>query len=181
VAIITGRVLVGPEEREDPTCPVNAASPLSHAGRLPGPALLGFLAGASVIRRSAFLAVGGFEPRFFLGGEESLVAFDLVTAGWAITYVESMTIHHYPSPQRDVLARQRLLHRNALWLAWLRRPLGSALHQTAYLTQSALRHPRLVPSLLRALVGLPWVVRNRRVVPPAVEAGLRQLEAPQRT
>jgi GT2 family glycosyltransferase len=177
VAIITGRVLVGPEEREDPTCRIMATSPLYYPSQLPGPLLLGFLAGASLIRRSAFLEVGGFNPRFFLGGEESLVALDLMTAGWLIAYVDSIIIYHHPSAQRDVLARQRLLHRNALWLAWLRRPFYSALCQTACLTRSVGQNPRLLLSLLQALIGLPWVLRNRRIVPPSVESGLRQLES----
>jgi len=158
-----------------------AASPLSYPDQLPGPALLGFLAGASLIRRSVFLAVGGFDPRLFLGGEESLVAFDLAAAGWVITYVDNVTIYHHPSAQRDVVARQRLLHRNALWLAWLRRPLRSALSQTARLTRSVGQNPRLLFSLFQALIGLPWVLRNRRVVPPSVEGGLRQLEALERS
>src|SRR5262249_12026767 len=151
VAILTGRVLVGPEEREDATCRLMAASPLVYPSQLPGPVLLGFLAGASLVRRSAFLEVGGFDPRFFLGGEESLVAFDLATAGWVIIYVDSITIHHHPSAQRDVVAPQRLLHRNALWLAWLRRPFPSALSQTARLARSVGRNPRLLVSLVQAL------------------------------
>jgi hypothetical protein len=32
----------------------------------------------------------------------------------------------------------------------------------------------------RAVRGLPWVIRERRVIPPAVEAGIRLLEAPRR-
>jgi hypothetical protein len=35
-------------------------------------------------------------------------------------------------------------------------------------------------AVLHALRGLPWVLRERRVVPPRVEANLRLLEAPQR-
>jgi hypothetical protein len=34
-----------------------------------GPPLLVFLEGASVVRRDAFFEAGGFEPRFFIGGE----------------------------------------------------------------------------------------------------------------
>ena len=70
LAVISARVLVGPEDREDPACDVLARSPLPREPGMPGPPLLGFLAGASVVRRSAFLDVGGFEPRFFIGGEE---------------------------------------------------------------------------------------------------------------
>jgi GT2 family glycosyltransferase len=167
---------VGPEEREDPTCGIMAASPLSYAAPLPGPALLGFLAGATMIRRSAFLAVGGFEPRFFLGGEESLVALDLVAAGWALAYVDSIVIHHFPSPQRDAVARRRLLHRNALWLAWLRRPLRSALRETGRLIRTTVLQPHLAPGFIQGLAGIRWVAQNRRVLPAFVETALRQLE-----
>ena len=60
VAIVTARILVGPDQREDPTCRAMAHSPLPSSLDSPGPAILGFLAGASMIRRSAFLQVGGF-------------------------------------------------------------------------------------------------------------------------
>ena len=67
IALITARVLVGPEEREDPTSTQMAQSPLPRPLGFPGPPILGFLAGASLIRRDAFLRVGGFEPKLFLG------------------------------------------------------------------------------------------------------------------
>ena len=54
VAVMTGRILVGPENREDPICGELEQSPLPDEPDLPGYPLLGFLAGASVIRRSAF-------------------------------------------------------------------------------------------------------------------------------
>src|SRR5581483_5401490 len=66
LAVLTARVLVGTEDRLDPTCAAMAASPLPAPPGLPGAAILGFLAGASVVRRAAVLAAGGFEPRFFL-------------------------------------------------------------------------------------------------------------------
>jgi GT2 family glycosyltransferase len=117
LAIVTGRVLIGPEGREDPACRRMAQSPLSVLGRggLPGPPILGFLAGASVIRRAAFLQVGGFEPRLFLGGEEALVAVDLAAAGWEMCYLEDAVVHHYPSAVRDSRLRRQLLLRNGLW------------------------------------------------------------------
>lgn len=176
LAIITGRVLVGPEQREDPACQVMAASPLAGGKGLPGRPILGFLAGASMVRRSAFLAVGGFDPRFFLGGEEALVAVDLVTAGWAIVYVADIVVYHHPSPHRDVRARRQLLLRNALWFAWLRRPLPAALRQTLRSARRAFRDPPLFRGWAQALRGLPWVLKHRRAVPAHVEAALRLLE-----
>ncbi len=176
LAVLSARVLVGPEERVDPTCAVMAASPIRWTGELPGPALLGFLAGASVVRRSAFLEAGGFEPRLFLGGEERLLAVDLASAGWAMAYIDQLVAHHYPSPARDASGRRRLLARNELWFAWLRRPVRSALRATLRALSIALRDPIMGRGLLDAAVGLPWVLRRRQVAPPEIEANLKLLE-----
>ncbi len=177
LAVVTGRVLVGAEEREDPTCTRMAASPIPASPGVPGRAVLGFLAGAAVIRRAAFLSVGGFEARFFLGGEEALVALDLTAAGWAIAYCGDVVAHHYPSPLRDARSRRRLLIRNGLWLAWLRRPARSALRETLRAARLALGEPAAALGLLQAVAGLPWALRNRRVIPPHVEAALDRLGA----
>lgn len=176
VAVVTGRVLVGAEEREDPTCVQMANSPLGGEAGLPGKPVLGFLAGASMIRRAAFLSVGGFEARFFLGGEESLVAADLAAAGWHMLYVPEVVIHHYPSPRRDTGSRRRLLFRNALWFTWLRRPLRSAARVTGRLLRSALHDPYQASGFLQALAGLPWIVRQRRCLPDAIESALLKLD-----
>ncbi len=177
LAVVTARVLIGLERRIDPTCEAMARSPLPAPPGLPGAALLGFLAGASIVRRSALLAAGGFEPRFFLGGEEELLALDLVAAGWSLAYVEALTVHHHPSQQRDAAARRRLLLRNALWTAWLRRPISRALMQTAGLARRALEDAEARAALGEALRGLPWALRRRRVVPREVEQALRLLES----
>ncbi|HZU75415.1 MAG TPA: glycosyltransferase, partial [Dehalococcoidia bacterium] len=108
LAIVTGRVLVGETNRLAPACIEMANSPLPAPRWLPGAALLGFHAGASVVRREAFLAAGGFEPRFFIGGEEELLALDLAAAGLYIAYVDALAVHHYPSAIRDDAGRQRL-------------------------------------------------------------------------
>lgn len=179
LALVTGRVLVGPEAREDPTCAVMARSPLPRAPGLPGTPVLGFLAGASVARRSALLGIGGFEPRLFLGGEEQLVAVDLVAAGWALAYVADVEARHFPSSQRDRPRRRVLLLRNALWFAWLRRPAGKALALTWHLCWQARRDPLAQRALGEALGGLGWTLARRRVLPPPVEAALRRLEAAQ--
>src|SRR3954452_8673794 len=48
LTLVTARVLVGPENQEDPTCCELAHSALPRAPGMPGPSLLGFLAGASI-------------------------------------------------------------------------------------------------------------------------------------
>lgn len=164
VAILSARVLVGPEQREDPACGVMAASPLPSAG-LPGPALLGFLAGAAVVRRSAFLQVGGYEPRFFLGGEEALLTLDLVMHGWRVVYAAQLTVHHYPSPARDSAGRRHCLVRNALWVAWMRLSFGGALRETLRISRRTCSRGLFLAAFVEALRGLPWVWRRRRVLP----------------
>lgn len=139
--------------------------------------VLGFLAGASIIRRSAFLEVGGFEPCFFIGGEETLVAIDLASAGWRMAYHDDLVVRHYPSPVRDLGTRRSLLLRNAIWVAWLRRPLLSAVRQTIRLVIESVRPADAGSFLRETITGLPWVLRRRRVIAPEVEAQLRRLEA----
>lgn len=176
VAVLCGRVLVGAHRREDPVCAAMARSPLPSAG-LPGPRLLGFLAGASAVRRDAFLAAGGYTPRFFIGGEEELLALDLLAAGWSLAYAPQLTILHFPSAQRERRRREQLLLRNRLWTAWMRRAPSSALAATARAAQQALLHAPLRPALYEALRGLPWALARRRPLPPCIEAWCARIEA----
>jgi GT2 family glycosyltransferase len=176
LAVVAARVLVGPERRLDPTCAEMASSPLETAQDLPGPAVLGFIACGAVVRRSAYLQVGGFDVRFGVGGEEELLAVDLAAAGWGLSYVDEVVAHHHPSPSRNPGRRRGSVTRNALWSAWLRRPLSSALRRTVALARPALGDAAVRSGLVEALRGLPRVVRARRVVPPVVESSLRTLE-----
>jgi GT2 family glycosyltransferase len=176
LAILTGRILDGPEGREAPICRELARSPLPSEPGLPGHPLLGFLAGASVIRRAAFLEVGGFDRRLFIGGEEELVAADLARRGWCIRYVPELVVHHDASPRRDVHRRNWHIVRNALWFAWLRRPWPGALRRTLEIARPVLRDRATRKGLAAALAGLPWILRERRVVPPELEHQFRLLE-----
>jgi len=175
LAAITARVVIEPGGRDDPTSAVMAASPLPNRFGVPGAEILGVMAGACMMRRAAFLAVGGYEPRLFLGREEALLAIDLAMAGWAMAYVPSVVVHHRPSPRRDVAARRRLLLRNGLWCAWLRRTPRHAWRETIESVREAARQPALWPALIAAVAGLPWVLRDRRAAPPHVEAMLERL------
>ncbi|MDB5776346.1 MAG: hypothetical protein JWP38_2479 [Herbaspirillum sp.] len=166
-AVLCARVVIGAEQKEDPACAAMVASPLPSEG-LPGPALLGFLAGASVCRRHAFLEVGGYEPKLFIGGEEALLTLDLAARGWRLAYVPQLTVHHYPSLQRDSASRRKCLMRNALWICWIRLPWRVAAIQTWRILRSGRRDRVLCAGLLAALRGLPWALRRRKVVPPSV-------------
>ena len=180
LAVVTARILVEPGGNEDPICADLRASPLPRPDGIPGWPLLSFLAGASMVRRAAFKEVGGFEAHLFLGGEEELLGCDLVTRGWAMSYVPEVVVHHHPSKQRDPHLRRRHGIRNTLWFCWLRRPLGSALRRTVQMAADVPKDQVSLGAFVEALAGLPWVLRHRRPVPPAVEDNLRLLEESQR-
>jgi hypothetical protein len=166
-------VLGGADERLDPTCTAMARSPLPAIPGRPGPAVLGFVACGAIVRRSAFLGCGGFEPRYGIGGEEELLALDLAAAGWTLHYVDDVVAHHHPAPGGRG-RRSRVQIRNALWSCWLRRPAPRALARSAAIVAGAGRAGG--PALVDALGSLRWVARHRRVIPAAVERAVRSLE-----
>jgi GT2 family glycosyltransferase len=180
VAAVTARIVVEPEGTEDPIVAELRASPLPRPAGLPGPALGSFLAGATVMRTDAFRAAGGFSPRLWLGGEEELLAADLMARGWWLVFDEGLTAHHAASALRDATARRADGIRNTLWFTWLRRPAWAATRRTVWLLRSVPRDAATARAVLRAVAGLPWVLRERQVVPAAVEERLRMLERPQR-
>jgi N-acetylglucosaminyl-diphospho-decaprenol L-rhamnosyltransferase len=169
-ALLTAQVRVGPAGRLDPISAAMAAAPLGVPPGGPGPSVLGFLSCAVVVRRDAFLAAGGFEPRFVVYGEEALLAMDLAAAGHRLCYAPDLVVHHLPEPAgRMPRARRRREARNRLLTALLRRPpvvvartLGSAL--------------RTDPAAVAGVVpDLGWALRGRRPLPPEVERALRVL------
>ncbi|GAB7048135.1 glycosyltransferase family 2 protein [Catenuloplanes indicus JCM 9534] len=174
-ALLTGQVLVGADGRSDPISAAMEAAPLGTPTDLPGPAVLGFLACAAVVRRDAFLAAGGFNPTLHVYGEEALLAMDLAAAGWGLAYVPALTVRHLPLPAgRDVEGRRRRQARNDLLTSWLRRPLpiAATAARSAWRTGGATR-----AGLADAARLLPWVLRHRRALPKHVEAAVRTLTA----
>jgi GT2 family glycosyltransferase len=180
VAAVTARILVEPGAAEDPITGELASSPVRGRPGLPGPALLSFLAGASVLRCRAFREAGGFAPRLWLGGEEELLAADLVTRGYVLCYLPAATVHHQASANRDATARRWLGIRNTLWFTWLRRPVRAAARRTAELAVTVPPDRVSAAAFGAAIRGLPWVLRARRPLPPEVEAQIRLLNGPRR-
>lgn len=179
LAVITGRTLVGPENVEDPICRELMESPLPREPGMPGPPLLGFMAGVSIFRRSAFLEAGGFDPVVFISGEEEWLAVELAARGYWICYVPELIVHHYPSIVRDHHARRWQAIRNNLWFLWLRRPWPVALSRTIWMARTVPRDRHSLRGFVAALAGMPRLLRRRRVVPPPVEFGLRLLDGAQ--
>jgi len=175
LGLLAGRILVGEDQRLDPVCGQMARSPLSRSGDLPGPDVLGFVACGAVVRREAFLAVGGFDEVVFFPGEEERVALDLAAAGWGLAYVERVVAHHVPSPRRHAAeVRARLIERNAVLTALMRRPWPVIAGRVGRAARSG------GPAWAGALASLPRAPRalaRRRRIPAALEARVRLLEA----
>jgi GT2 family glycosyltransferase len=175
LAVLAARTVVGADERPDPLSDALAASPLGCAPDLPGPSVLGFLSCSIVVRRGAFLAVGGFDDLLFFRGEETLLALDLTATGWGVAYVDSVLAHHDPDPRDPAAqsaARQREV-RNALLTLWMRRPLPLAVARTAAAAGVDPVHRRAVGEVL---VRLPRALARRRRLPAHVEQAFRRLE-----
>jgi GT2 family glycosyltransferase len=177
LAAVTARVLVGADGREDPTNARMAASPFRNTLGVRGSEVLGFLAGACMVRRAAFVAAGGYDARLFLGREEALLAMEWLAAGWRMAYLPEAIVCHHPSRARDARGRRRLIARNALWCAWLRRPAADAWRETRRWLAASRADGEAMATALAALRGLPWVLRERRVAPPHVVDALRILDA----
>lgn len=174
VGLLAGRVLVGVEGRLDQVSADMATAPLGRPDGLPGPAVLGFLGCAAIVRVEAYLSVGGFTERLHTYGEEDLLAWDLAATGWGLSYVDALVVHHLPRQRgRSPALRKLLEERNRLLTTWLRRPLAMGAGRGA----DALRSADGRAALVAALRELPWVLRHRRPVPARIEAALRHLQS----
>jgi GT2 family glycosyltransferase len=176
VAVVVGRIMVEPAGTVDPIVRELKASPVPGPARLPGPALVSFLAGVSMVRAGAFTDAGGFSARLWLGGEEELLAIDLATQGWYLCFLDDVVVHHQPSSTRENRQRRHDGIRNTLWFTWLRRPLWRAVRRTVVIARSVPPDRVSLSAFGHALAGLGWVLRERRVVPPRVEAAIRLVE-----
>lgn len=166
VDILNARIVVGPEARLDPACAAMAASPLEHVPGI-GPMLTGFMAGANVMRTRAYRKAGGYWPLFFIGGEETLLAMDILDAGGRIVYAPELQVHHWPSLARDSGLRRKLIARNAIWTAWLRLPWPLAVQRSVLSLRDASNAGMRGRILIDALKGWSSVRKRRRVLGPA--------------
>jgi GT2 family glycosyltransferase len=176
LGVVAALPVIEPEGINDPVSLRMEGSPLPRAAGSARPAVLGFLACAAVVRRSAYLDAGGFHPLLFLGGEERLLSYDLAAAGWGLEYHADVVAHHRPSPRRDPAARRALDLRNKALIGWLRRPIAQAVRMTAELARHAAEEDAARHALhsLRTLV--PHALRERRGLPDEIEASIRMLE-----
>jgi GT2 family glycosyltransferase len=168
VGVLNARVLVDEAGETDATCRLMARSPLDATG-LPGPSLIGYMAGACVFRTTLYQQIGGYETRLFIGGEETLASLDVLASGFAIVYAEQLIVHHHPSPLRDSALRRRLLARNAAWVAWMRLPWRQGWRATWSAVHVLRREGSFVRDVLALLAALPWALTRRRTIPHEIE------------
>jgi hypothetical protein len=179
IAVINAHVLVGEERRVEPLHEDMIGTPLPERRcGLPGYRILSFLEGAAVVRRCAFMAVGGFDPRLPVGGPEEHLAADLLAAGWELRYVPAVVARHVPDHVEPSPAVRRMGVRNTLWFAWGRRPLLPALRWTAHVLRTSAANAATVGGLVDALRGLPRLLAERRPLPPHIEADMEVLDEP---
>jgi len=76
-----------------------------------------FLGGASAVRRSAFLQVGGLPEQFFYAHEETDLAWRLLGEGYRIEYDAQTVMYHPQVPPTRHADFYRLNARNRVWLA----------------------------------------------------------------
>jgi N-acetylglucosaminyl-diphospho-decaprenol L-rhamnosyltransferase len=176
LALVSARILVGANQHLDPICALMADSPLRDSRGIPGPVLLGFMAGACVVRVSAYLDVGGYDPIYFIGGEEQTLSLKLAHQGWQLRYLPDVVVHHQPSRDNAPQLRAHEL-RNTLWTCWLYRSRANAVRATL---DTLVQRPKNIDwfrGIAMALRGLGWVRHNRRPLPAKLDQALRTLDA----
>ncbi|WP_246257888.1 glycosyltransferase family 2 protein [Pararobbsia alpina] len=179
IGALNARIVVHPSGETDPTCERMRTSPLPSEG-LPGPPLIGFIACACVFRTAVFRSAGGYEPRLFIGGEETLLALDTLSRGYSIVYAHDLVLHHAPSPHRDSALRRRMLARNRALVAWLRLPLAQATGATLAALKTFRRERTGWQDTRKLLALIVWALVNRRLVSPRIRAMCRDVEAAER-
>jgi glycosyltransferase involved in cell wall biosynthesis len=181
LGLLAARLLVGPDQHLDPICEIMARAGLpsdaADEALVCGKPIVGFVACGSIVRTTAFIEAGGFNVHFGVGGEEEVLAMDLMRRGWQLVYADDIVAHHHPSSDRDPGKRQRREVRNALWSAWMRRPLRSALASSWRITTRPVGVVSRTLGILDAVADLPWVLRARHPIPASIDRRVRIAES----
>jgi GT2 family glycosyltransferase len=143
--------------------------------------VFGPCAAAALYRSAPFMAIGGFDERFFCYFEDIDLAFRLRLQGHRCLYVDGARVAHVGSASSGYQSDFAVYHgeRNAVWtfvkdmpgwLFWLYLPQHLALNLASLLYYPWRGQGRVVlKAKVDAMRGLPAIVRQRR----AVQAGRR--------
>ena len=175
LAVVNARILVRDEARLDSISVEMADSPLENHGGAPGAVLLSFMGGAVIVRRSAYQEVGGYDPVFFLGGEEETLAVKLARRGWEMRYLPTVVMRHHPSVANAPHLRPFGM-RNTLWNAWLHRRFSSAVRWTLFTLADTPKNEDWLRGVRMTLGGAGWVLRARRPIDAELDDALSVLD-----
>jgi len=133
-----------------------------------------FANSGAVLRRSTYLQLPGFEPRFFHMYEEPDYALQCVAAGYEVLFSPVITIrHHYSSQARNEMRVHHRHARNELWSTLMRCPFPFAFGMVAGRIFSQFRYAckrgwswviREPTWWCQALCGIPSCLRKRTPV-----------------
>jgi GT2 family glycosyltransferase len=133
-----------------------------------------FANSGAVLRRSTYLQLPGFEPRFFHMYEEPDYALQCVAAGYDVLFSPIITIrHHYSGEARDEIRIHHRHARNELWSTLRRCPFPFAVGIAAWRVFSQFRYAckrgwswviREPNWWWQALSGIPYCLGKRRPV-----------------
>ena len=133
-----------------------------------------FANSGAVLRRSTYLQLPGFEPRFYHMYEEPDYGLQCVAEGYDVLFSSIVTIrHHYSQQARDEIRIHHRHARNELWSTVMRCPLPFALGIIMWRVFSQLRYAckrgwrwviREPLWWCKALAGIPYCLRRRKAV-----------------
>jgi GT2 family glycosyltransferase len=134
-----------------------------------------FANSGAVLRRSTYLELPGFEPKFFHMYEEPDYALQCVAAGYEVWYLPVLTFrHHFSAATRNEMRNHHRHSRNELWSVFLRCPFPQVFGIAAYRVFSQLRFAVtrgpdwVVHEPLwwwQALCGVPYCLKKRKPIP----------------
>ena len=112
-----------------------------------------FANSGAVLRRSTYLHLPGFEPRFFHMYEEPDYALQCVAAGYEVLFSPVVTArHHYSDQVRSEMRNHHRHARNEFWSVLLRCPFPYAPGVTLYRALSQFRYA--------CQRGFSWAIRE---------------------
>lgn len=134
-----------------------------------------FANSGAVLRRSTYLQLPGFEPRFFHMYEEPDYGLQCIAAGYDVMFSPVITIrHHYSGQARNEIRIHHRHARNEFWSTLIRCPLPFAVGMIAWRVFSQFRYAckrgwswvvREPLWWCEALAGISYCVWKRRPVP----------------
>ena len=114
-----------------------------------------FANSGAVLRRSTYLQLPGFEPKFFHMYEEPDYALQCVAAGYEVLFTPLVTIrHHYSGAARSELRNHHRHSRNECWSTMMRCPMPQMPLLALYRVLSNLVMPETGDKLGRSRAGL---------------------------